>query len=81
LAAALVALGKYTEAETLLDGVWRVLETVDIPNGPKEIQPETIQGKIDLYIAWAKTDPSKAPLAEQWRKRVGSPVKSPGARP
>ena len=81
LAAALVALGKYTEAETLLDGVWRVLETVDIPNGPKEIQPETIQGKIDLYTAWAKTDPSKAPLAEQWRKRVGSPEKSPGASP
>ncbi|MBK8477878.1 MAG: tetratricopeptide repeat protein [Opitutaceae bacterium] len=72
LASALVSLGRFAEAERLLASVSQVLDTTDLAM-KAEVVAENVRERIDLYIAWARTDESKLNLVAEWQRRLKPP--------
>jgi hypothetical protein len=64
----LIHRANYVDAEALLLDAERVVRAA--PFIPPDLRHDTVESLASLYATWAKTDPSKAVLAAEWKEKL-----------
>jgi tetratricopeptide (TPR) repeat protein len=69
---ALTGEGRYAEAEPLLLQAYEELQANNsrLAGNSTAMMREALDALVELYTAWAKTDPSKKPMVSTWQKNL-----------